>query len=210
MFERFTDRSRRVLVLAQEDVRELNHDFIGTEHVLLGLIREGDGIAAKTLAAAGVTYDAVLKKVLERPGRSSDSSPGAPPFTPRAKRVLELSLREAMQLGHNYIGTEHLLLGLLREGSGVATQILRELDVELTHFREKVIEMVAGQSGRVSSGSPTSVQSDRQILFGVVRRVGQQLRPDLGAPEFSERAAKIADALFDQLRKDWIAPDGPL
>jgi hypothetical protein len=210
MFERFTDRSRRVLVLAQEDVRDLKHDFIGTEHLLLGLIREGDGVAAKTLDAVGVTYDAVLKKLGERSGRISDAPPGAPPFTPRAKKVLELSLREAMQLGHNYIGTEHLLLGLLREGSGVATQVLRELEVELTHVHELIIELMSGQSGRSSMGSQASTRSHREILSGVVRSVGRQLRPDLGQPEFSERAEMIADALFDQLRKDWSAPSDPL
>src|SRR5665647_3095786 len=111
LFERFTDRARRVLVLAQEEARDLNHAFIGTEHILLGLIREGEGVAAKALDALGVTFDVVREKVEEAIGPNSNPSPGSPPFTPRAKKVLELSLREALQLGHSYIGTEHMLLG---------------------------------------------------------------------------------------------------
>ena len=127
MFERFTDRARRVLVLAQEEARDLNHAFIGTEHILLGLIREGEGVAAKALDALGVTFDVVREKVEEAIGANTNPSPGSPPFTPRAKKVLELSLREALQLGHSYIGTEHMLLGLVREGEGVAAQVLNDL-----------------------------------------------------------------------------------
>ena len=194
---------------AQDEARDLNHAFIGTEHLLLGLIRESDGIAAKTLGAVGVAYDAVRKKVDEISDPKAGSLPGAPPFTPRTKKVLELSLREALQLGHNYIGTEHLLLGLVREGSGVATQILRELGVDLTHVHEKVMEMIAGQRGRELSGTPTPGQSGHAILRGVVRTVGQELRPDLGSSELDDRATKIADVLFEQLRQSWVAPDGP-
>lgn len=120
MFERFTDRSRRVLVYAQEEARDFNHAYIGTEHMLLGLLREGDGVAAKTLNDEGVSYEVVHAKVNEMTDLKAASSPGAPPFTPRAKKVLELSLREALQFGHTYIGTEHILLGLIREGDASA------------------------------------------------------------------------------------------
>ena len=126
MFERFTDRARRVLVLAQEEARLLNHSFIGTEHILLGLIHEGEGLAAKALESLGISLEAVREKVEETIGPAGSAPTGSPPFTPRAKKVLELSLREALQLGHNYIGTEHMLLGLVREGEGVAAQVLAE------------------------------------------------------------------------------------
>src|SRR6476660_7785304 len=124
MFERFTDRSRRVVVLAQEEARMLNHNYIGTEHLLLGLIHEGEGVAAKAIEALGISLAAVRSEVNEMVGRGERASAGHIPFTPRAKKVLELSLREALQLGHNYIGTEHILLGLIREGEGVAAQVL--------------------------------------------------------------------------------------
>ena len=129
MFERFTDRARRVLVLAQEESRLFRHDFIGTEHLLLGLLREGEGVGAEALAALGVSLTSVRDLVDEIVGRDTTESPGAPPFTPRAKRALEMSLREAFELGHEHIGTEHLLLGLLREPEGVTGQILARLGV---------------------------------------------------------------------------------
>ena len=124
MFERFTDRARRVVVLAQEEARMLNHNYIGTEHILLGLIHEGEGVAAKALESLGISLDAVRQQVEEIIGQGQQAPSGHIPFTPRAKKVLELSLREALQLGHNYIGTEHILLGLIREGEGVAAQVL--------------------------------------------------------------------------------------
>src|SRR5213076_2117193 len=136
MFERFTDRARRVLVLAQEEARLLNHNFIGTEHILLGLIHEGEGVAAKALESLGISLEAVREKVEETIGPAVSSPTGSPPFTPRAKKVLELSLREALQLGHNYIGTEHMLLGLGREGQGVAAQVLVNLGAELSLVRQ--------------------------------------------------------------------------
>ena len=126
MFERFTDRARRVVVLAQEEARMLSHNYIGTEHILLGLIHEGDGIAAKALESLGVSLEAVRAQVEEIIGQGQQAPSGHIPFTPRAKKVLELSLREALQLGHNYIGTEHILLGLIREGEGVAAQVLHQ------------------------------------------------------------------------------------
>ena len=132
MFERFTDRARRVVVLAQEEARMLNHNYIGTEHILLGLIHEGDGVAARALESLGISLDAVRQQVEEIIGQGQQAPSGHIPFTPRAKKVLELSLREALQLGHNYIGTEHILLGLIREGDGVAAQVLVKLGADLT------------------------------------------------------------------------------
>jgi len=143
MFERFTDRARRVIVLAQEEARMLNHSYIGTEHILLGLIHEEEGVAARSLESLGVSLDAVRGQVEEVIGRGQAPQSGHIPFTPRAKKVLELSLREALQLGHNYIGTEHILLGLLREGEGVAAQVLQRLGADLTRVRIKVIEVLS-------------------------------------------------------------------
>jgi hypothetical protein len=148
MFERFTDRARRVLVLAQEEARLLNHSFIGTEHILLGLIHEGEGVAAKALESLGISLEAVREKVEETSGPAGSAPTGSPPFTPRAKKVLELSLREALQLGHNYIGTEHMLLGLVREGEGVAAQVLISLGADLARVRQQVIQLLLGYQGR--------------------------------------------------------------
>ncbi|KFI94903.1 ATP-dependent Clp protease ATP-binding subunit [Bifidobacterium stellenboschense] len=147
MFERFTDRARRVIVLAQEEARSLQHNYIGTEHLLLGLIREGEGVAAKALAAKGVELDATRKQVEEMIGKGNATSNGHIPFTTHAKQVLELSLREALQLGHSYIGTEHILLGLIREGEGVGTQVLIKMDVDLGELRSTTIDMIRGNSG---------------------------------------------------------------
>ena len=148
MFERFTDRARRVLVLAQEEARLLNHSFIGTEHILLGLIHEGEGVGAKALESLGISLEAVRAKVAETIGPAGSGPKGSPPFTPRAKKVLELALREALQLGHNYIGTEHMLLGLVREGEGVAAQVLVSLGADLTRVRQQVIQLLSGYQGR--------------------------------------------------------------
>jgi hypothetical protein len=148
VFERFTDRARRVLVLAQEEARLLNHSFIGTEHILLGLIQERDGVAAQALRTLGVSLEAAREKVEETIGVAGTSPGGSPPFTPRAKKVLELSLREALQLGHSYIGTEHLLLGLVREGEGVAAVVLMSLGADLGSVRQETISLMAGQDPR--------------------------------------------------------------
>ncbi len=156
MFERFTDRARRVLVLAQEEARLLNHSFIGTEHILLGLIHEGEGVAAKALESLGVSLEAVREKVAETIGPAGSSTTASPPFSPRAKRVLELSLREALQLGHNYIGTEHMLLGLVREGEGVAAQVLVSLGADLPRVRQQVIQLLSGQSPAGKEGASTA------------------------------------------------------
>ncbi|MDQ2825931.1 MAG: ATP-dependent Clp protease ATP-binding subunit, partial [Actinomycetota bacterium] len=156
MFERFTDRARRVVVLAQEEARLLNHNYIGTEHILLGLIHEGEGVAAKALEQLGISLEAVRTQVEEIIGQGGSSPSGHIPFTPRAKKVLELSLREALQLGHNYIGTEHILLGLIREGEGVAAQVLVKLGADLSRVRQQVIQLLSGYAGKegAPSGGP--------------------------------------------------------
>jgi len=153
MFERFTDRARRVVVLAQEEARMLNHNYIGTEHILLGLIHEGEGVAAKALESLGISLEGVRQQVEEIIGQGQQAPSGHIPFTPRAKKVLELSLREALQLGHNYIGTEHILLGLIREGEGVAAQVLVKLGADLNRVRQQVIQLLSGYQGKESSSS---------------------------------------------------------
>ncbi|OFW65872.1 MAG: NDP-hexose 4-ketoreductase [Actinobacteria bacterium RBG_16_68_21] len=156
MFERFTDRARRVVVLAQEEARLLNHNYIGTEHILLGLIHEGEGVAARALESMGISLESVRSQVVEIIGQGAQAPTGHIPFTPRAKKVLELSLREALQLGHNYIGTEHILLGLIREGEGVAAQVLQKLGAELHKVRQTVIQLLSGAQG---DEPPTSSES---------------------------------------------------
>ncbi|MCC8929378.1 ATP-dependent Clp protease ATP-binding subunit [Rhodococcus sp. BGS-1C] len=153
MFERFTDRARRVVVLAQEEARMLNHNYIGTEHILLGLIHEGEGVAAKSLESLGISLEGVRSQVEEIIGQGQQAPSGHIPFTPRAKKVLELSLREALQLGHNYIGTEHILLGLIREGEGVAAQVLVKLGADLNRVRQQVIQLLSGYQGKEPSES---------------------------------------------------------
>jgi ATP-dependent Clp protease ATP-binding subunit ClpC len=144
VFERFTDRARRVLTFAQEEARQLNHSFIGTEHILLGLIREGDGVGAQALQSLGISFQAVRGEVQETIGTAGTVPGGAPSFTPRAKKVLELSLREALQLSHTYVGTEHILLGLVREGEGVAATVLVRLGADLPRVRQVVNDLVSG------------------------------------------------------------------
>ena len=162
MFERFTDRARTVLVLAQVEARLLNNNFIGTEHILLGLIHEGGGVAAKALESLGISLEAVREKVEEMTGPAGSSTTGSLPFTPRAKKVLELSLREALGLGHNYIGTEHMLLGLVREGEGVAAQVLVSLGADLSRVRQQVIQLLSGYQaagpGKATAGTAPSSQ----------------------------------------------------
>lgn len=153
MFERFTDRARRVVVLAQEEARMLNHNYIGTEHILLGLIHEGEGVASKALESLGISLESVREQVQEIIGQGQQAPSGHIPFTPRAKKVLELSLREALQLGHNYIGTEHILLGLIREGEGVAAQVLVKLGADLNRVRQQVIQLISGYQGKEGAGA---------------------------------------------------------
>ena len=208
MFERFTDRARRVVVLAQEEARMLNHSYIGTEHILLGLIHEGEGVAAKALESMDISLAAVREKVREDIGQGQQNPPGHIPFTPRAKKVLELSLREALQLGHNYIGTEHILLGLIREGEGVAAQVLVKLGADLNRVRQTVIQLLSGYQGSGSGGKETagvgagpSGGSDGQNAGSVVLdQFGRnltaaanegQLDPVIGRAEEMERVMQV-------------------
>jgi ATP-dependent Clp protease ATP-binding subunit ClpC len=185
MFERFTDRARRVVVLAQDEARRLNHNYIGTEHILLGLIHEGEGVAARALQSLGISLEAVRQQVEEIIGRGQQVPSGHIPFTPRAKKVLELSLRESLQLGHNYIGTEHILLGLIREGDGVAAQVLVRLGADLNRVREQVIQLLHGHQAEESVSDPfvarelrllpavkTRLEAVEQRLTAIEQRVG--------------------------------------
>ncbi|NOV95990.1 ATP-dependent Clp protease ATP-binding subunit [Isoptericola halotolerans] len=179
MFERFTDRARRVVVLAQEEARMLNHNYIGTEHILLGLIHEGEGVAAKALESLGISLDGVRAQVTEIIGEGQQAPSGHIPFTPRAKKVLELSLREALQLGHNYIGTEHILLGLIREGEGVAAQVLTKMGADLNKVRQQVIQLLSGYQGKepVAAGGPQEGQpSGSAVLDQFGRNLTQAAR----------------------------------
>ena len=173
MFERFTDRARRVVVLAQEEATLLNHDYIGTEHLLLGLIHEGEGVAAKALGALEISLETVRQKVEEIIPRGKEPPTGHIPFTPRAKKVLELSLRESLQLGHDYIGTEHILLGLIREGDGVAAQALVQLGADLSRVRQQVIALARSPEGQEAEARPLhmSATGPRMQFFEILRRL---------------------------------------
>src|SRR5664280_1959985 len=148
MFERFTERARQVVVLAQEEARTLKHNYIGTEHILLGLLREEEGLAARVLESLEITVERVRAQVVRIVGSGEEVTSGQIPFTPRAKKVLELALREALSLGHNYIGTEHILLGLVREDEGVAARILLDLDAEPEKIRNEVMRTLSGPGRR--------------------------------------------------------------
>ena len=169
MFERFTDRARRVVVLAQEEARILNHNYIGTEHILLGLLREGEGVAAKALESLGISLEAVRHQVEEIIGRGKEAPSGHIPFTPRAKKVLELSLRESLQLGHDYIGTEHILLGLLREGEGVAAQVLVRLGADLNRVRQQILQLLDGGQGEAGEAVPHQSALARDVWLTEIR-----------------------------------------
>ncbi|MCK0118173.1 MULTISPECIES: ATP-dependent Clp protease ATP-binding subunit [Isoptericola] len=199
MFERFTDRARRVVVLAQEEARMLNHNYIGTEHILLGLIHEGEGVAAKALESLGISLDGVRAQVTEIIGEGQQAPSGHIPFTPRAKKVLELSLREALQLGHNYIGTEHILLGLIREGEGVAAQVLTKMGADLNKVRQQVIQLLSGYQGKepVAAGGPQEGQpSGSAVLDQFGRNLTQAARegkldPVIGRKPEVERVMQV-------------------
>jgi len=204
LFERFTDRARRVVVLAQEEARLLNHNYIGTEHILLGLIHEGEGVAAKALESLGISLEAVRSQVEEIIGQGGSSPSGHIPFTPRAKKVLELSLREALQLGHNYIGTEHILLGLIREGEGVAAQVLVKLGADLSRVRQQVIQLLSGYSGpggqekagATAGGSGEQTPSGSLVLDQFGRNLTQlardkKLDPVIGRARETERVMQV-------------------
>jgi ATP-dependent Clp protease ATP-binding subunit ClpA len=205
MFERFTDRARRVVVLSQEEARLLNHNYIGTEHLLLGLIHEGQGVAAKALESLGIRLEAVRAQVEEIIGRGQEAPSGQIPFTPRAKKVLELSLREALQLGHNYMGTEHILLGLIREGEGVAAQVLVKLGADFSLVRQQVIQLLSG-----SAGGPEAVAETRPVHMTApddLREAEEQLaevrRQKVAAIEAQDfdRAAALRDQELQLLER---------
>jgi ATP-dependent Clp protease ATP-binding subunit ClpC len=201
MFERFTDRARRVVVLAQEEARMLNHNYIGTEHILLGLIHEGEGVAAKALESLNISLEAVRQQVEEIIGQGQAAPTGHIPFTPRAKKVLELSLREALQLGHNYIGTEHILLGLIREGEGVAAQVLQKLGADLNRVRQTVIQLLSGYTGgkgeQVAAGAQgEQAQGGSAVLDQFGRNLTQlaresKLDPVIGREREIERVMQV-------------------
>src|SRR5881398_800869 len=200
MFERFTDRARRVVVLAQEEARMLNHNYIGTEHILLGLIHEGEGVAAKALESLSISLEAVRSQVEEIIGQGQAAPTGHIPFTPRAKKVLELSLREALQLGHNYIGTEHILLGLIREGEGVAAQVLQKLGADLNRVRQTVIQLLSGYTGgkgeQTATGAGEGGPQGSMVLDQFGRNLTQlaresKLDPVIGREKEIERVMQV-------------------
>src|SRR3978361_1370999 len=197
MFERFTDRARRVVVLAQEEARMLNHNYIGTEHILLGLIHEGGGVAANALQSLGISLEAVRQQGEEIIGQGQQAPSGHIPFTPRAKKVLELSLREALQLGHNYIGTEHILLGLIREGESVAAQVLVKLGADLNKVRQQVIQLLNGYQAKEPVGNaPEGTPSTSLVLDQFGRNLTQAARegkldPVIGREKEIERLMQV-------------------
>lgn len=202
MFERFTDRARRVVVLAQDEARMLNHNYIGTEHILLGLIHEGEGVAAKALESLGISLDVVRQQVVDIIGEGQQAPTGHIPFTPRAKKVLELSLREALQLGHNHIGTEHILLGLIREGEGVAAQVLGNLGADLGRVRQQVLQLLQGQPGggkeavTAGGGPQEGTPSGSAVLDQFGRNLTQlaregKLDPVIGRGTETERVMQV-------------------
>jgi hypothetical protein len=194
MFERFTNRARRVVVLAQEEARVLNHNYIGTEHLLLGLIHEGEGVAAGALESLGVSLEAVRGEVEEFIGEGTEAPTGHIPFTPRAKRVIELSLREARQLRHNYVGTEHILLGLVREGQGVAAKVLVKLGADLPRVRQEVVQLLAGRKAEaeeVEEDLEAEIVTAIDTVFAENRDLRREVR-----------------RLRELLRRHGIEPDG--
>jgi ATP-dependent Clp protease ATP-binding subunit ClpC len=200
MFERFTDRARNVVVLAQQEARLLKHNYIGTEHILLGLVRESDGLAAKALEALGIGLDAVREQVEEIIGRGQKSPSGHIPFTPRAKKVLELSLREALQFGHNYIGTEHILLGLIREGDGVAAQVLVKLGGDLKTVRQHVIQLLKENPAPEEMPQATQARAARlaesAAEAGIVSRAEGAVPMGLSSPvESASLNGKLTEVL---------------
>ena len=223
MFERFTDRARRVVVLAQEEARMLDHNYIGTEHILLGLAHEGEGVAAKALEALDIHLEAVRQQVEQIIGKGQQAPSGHIPFTPRAKKVLELSLRESLQLGHDYIGTEHILLGLIREGDGVAAQVLVRLGADLNRVRAEVIKLVHGGRGeaeRVVGPRPgpgvrdvffrevqSALRSIEQRLTAIERHLGLTEGPTAAADDPAAPASDAPEAVDTDDPPEAAAPD---
>jgi Clp amino terminal domain, pathogenicity island component/UvrB/uvrC motif len=200
MFERFADRARRAVMLAEVEAGMLNHNYIGTEHILLGLIHEGEGVAAKALESLGISLEAVRQQVEEIIGQGQQAPSGHIPFTPRAKKVLELSLREALQLGHNYIGTEHILLGLIREGEGVAAQVLAMLGADLTRVRQQVIQLLHGYQGK----EPAAERESGSRGPGARRKLSEILRR---VDSIDARLSVIEQRLDDGPARPAVAPE---
>lgn len=201
MFERFTDRARRTLVLAQEEARLLDHGYIGTEHILLALVHEGEGVAAKALEALGISLEAVREKVAETIGPAGERTTGSPPFTPRAKKVLEMSLREALQLNHNHIGTEHLLLGLVREGEGVGAQVLVNLGADLGRVRDQVLQLL---SGYAAIGDPRAGVAGEDVAKAEIPAPPAALFAWEDAEVLLRPPSLLADARTDRCELDGV------
>ena len=192
MFERFTEPARRVVVLAQEEARALRHNYIGTEHLLLGLFREEDGLAARVLDSLGLTVDEVSGEVARIIGQGDEVTTGQIPFTPRAKKVLDLGLREALSLGHKYVGTEHILLGIARENEGVASRILLDFGADADTIRNEVIGMLSGSVGaRPTSYLPKSPPVAREVV-DEIEQVTKQKEDAIEEHDF-ERPAQLRD-----------------
>ncbi len=206
MFERFTHQARQVVVLSQEEARGLKHNYIGTEHLLLGLLREKDGLAARVLESLEITVERARAQVIRIVGQGDDVTSGQIPFTPRAKKILEFALREALSLGHNYIGTEHLLLGLANENEGVAVRILLDSDVDSEKIREEVIRMLSGAGGRQGGAAVAGtfvddatfvVSPDRELRRLLIAAGGRALtdeRREYGLADLLAVAKEIQDA----------------
>ena len=211
MFERFTERARQVVVLAQEEARTLKHNYIGTEHILLGLLREEEGLAARVLESLDITVERVRAQVVRIVGSGEEVTSGQIPFTPRAKKVLELALREALSLGHNYIGTEHILLGLVRENEGVAARILLDFDADSEKIRNEVIRMLSGpgsrQRGAGASGAAACRpgRRDRQEVLEAARPVRPQ--PDQAGRRVEARPGRRSRDRDRADHADPLAPD---
>jgi ATP-dependent Clp protease ATP-binding subunit ClpA len=214
MFERFTDRSRRVLVLAQEEARNLNHDFIGPEHILLGLIGERRGVASKALEALGVTLKKARAKVREAIAPNTEPSAGSPPFSAPAKKVLERSLREALLLGNAYIGTEHILLGLVQDGQSVSTQVLSELGAGAGRIRELVIQMMGDSAKDADTDAglqlPANHATPAASIAVAIRLMGRNIRHDLDPAELEDHAERISREVTALILERWNdATSGP-
>jgi ATP-dependent Clp protease ATP-binding subunit ClpC len=204
VFERFTDRARRAVVLAQAEARMLNHDYVGPEHILLGLIAEGEGVAAMALKSLDISLEAIRRQVEEIIGQGQAAPTGHIPFTPRAKKVLELSLREALQLRHNHIGTEHILLGLISEREGVAAQVLQQLGADLDRVRQTVIQLLSGSpTGRYGEmPSPSPFEEREKIVLSLLIHEGlttSKIAEVLGVSE--EKVGEIVEAIIEKLKE---------
>jgi ATP-dependent Clp protease ATP-binding subunit ClpA len=196
MFERFTDRARQTVVLAQEEARRLGHNYIGTEHLLLGLLREGEGVAAQAIGRMGISLADVRSDVVRIIGELSEAPSGHIPFTPRSKKVLELSLREAMQLGHNYIGTEHILLGLVREGEGVAAQVLVARGADLKRVRATVLEELQNITPGSRASGPRRTPGGEEALSNAQQLAGSSA---VGSHHLLEALARSEDSLASKV-----------